>query len=671
MSTADDVLRRHFIAIATGTFVANTTYPPLDVASELKALTEWLTDDALGTRQFTNDGYELLAHDPKYYQIRDLLTDDPGFNSGDAVVIYVTGHGQEAQGVHWVVLHDSDPSKLSHKSLMTAELIRWLAAYRDLSHALVIIDLCQAGEVTDEIPAAVERDLPEDWLVLFTAAAGVDASLGAFSGVLESLISDYRAGKGPGGSDDVEPYLSAPLFLAELKKRLLEQHHQKLISRNLPSGPSVCLPNPRYDASKLATVATSPARRDLALLQSALDTHWLDRAPVSSEQGSVFTGRRVLMSRLISFVDGPPGTLVVTGRAGCGKSAVLARLVTCSDRAFRRQYAEVLASAEPVPRLDSVDVAVLATGKTPDQIAQQIADALPTPVGVGLDEWIQAISSAPRPRDEPLTLVIDGLDEASDPAAVVLTLLERLNPPEQPQLRLIIGVRSSGSAAAEDHGVRELSDLIAKALHAERLRADADEFWEQKDLADYAGQLLARGATPSVKQQDLAHRIADQSGRSYLLAGLAARHLAESADGWVDDARLRRVLESGIKELVIQDVESSIPDPPMRDKALRLLRAAGLSFGRGIPWRDLWATAATAIDGAVPIGQSDVQWLLAHRVSGYLIRDLEDGAVVYRLFHDELKAALADGWPGAPDRASAHRAITLALLNAVGWKGGS
>ena len=533
MSTADDVLRRRFIAIATGTFVASATYPPLDVSSELEALTEWLMDDALADRQFNNQGYEPLAHDPKYNQIRELLTDSPGFNSGDAVILYVTGHGQSDQGVHWVVLHDSDPAMLSHKSLMTKELILWLAAYRDLSNVLVIIDLCQAGDVTDELSAALERDLPQDWFLLFTAPAGVDARLGAFSGVLKSLISDFRAGTGPGDSDDVERYLSAPLFLAELEKRLWEQHHQKLISRNRPYGPSVCLPNPRYDASRLATVATSPARRDLALLQSALDSYWLERAPVTSEQGSVFTGRRVLMSRLISFVDGPPGTLVVTGRAGCGKSAVLARLVTCSDGSFRRQYAEVLAAAEPVPRLDSVDVAVLATGKTPDQVAQQIAEALSVsaPAGVGLDEWIHAISSAPRRRDEPLTVVIDGLDEASDPAAVALTLLERLNSPEQQQLRLIIGVRSSGSAAAEDHGGDELADLIAKALHAERLHADADEFWEQEDLADYAGQLLARGATPSVEQADLARRIADQAWQ-VLPAGRIGRTAPRRVGRW-------------------------------------------------------------------------------------------------------------------------------------------
>jgi hypothetical protein len=87
-------------------------------------------------------------------------------------------------------------------------------------------------------------------------------------------------------------------------------------------------------------------------------------------------------------------------------------------------------------------------------------------------------------------------------------------------MRMIIGVRSAGSAAAADHGGRELADLITRALHAQRLHADADEFWEQEDLADYPG----------------------------------------------------------VRDLVLEDVRSSIADPARCDKALRLLRAAGLSF---------------------------------------------------------------------------------------------
>ncbi|WP_328993345.1 ATP-binding protein [Kribbella sp. NBC_01245] len=665
----DDVLRRRFIAIATDTFVANAVYPPLDVESEVAAVAGWLMDEALQDRRFSNEGYEPLARCPTSDQIKKLVT-GAELSAGDAVFLYVTGHGQTEQGVHWVVLHDSQPGRLSHRSLSTADLIRWIAAYTDLTQVVVIVDLCQAADAVDELPAALQRDLPEGWFVLFTAPAGRDAGLGAFSGELQTLIADYREGRVK-ESNSLDEYLDASPFIRTLKQRMAVRHRQKITVINEPYGSSVCLPNPRFDSARVTPVATSPARRDLAVLQSALDTHWLHRAPVTSEQGSVFTGRKRLMNRLIEFATGAPGSLIVTGRAGCGKSAVLARLVTCSDPMFREQYADAVAVAEPVPPIDSVDVAILATGKTQNQIARQLAESLgaAAPPGNTLDDWITAILSELSRRDEPPTVVIDGLDEASDPTAVALALLERLNPPRARGMRLLIGVRSSGSGAAEVPGGRQLADVLVAALAADRLRVDADEFWEHEDLASYAAQLLARGSTPSNEQVQLADRIAAQAERSYLLCGLAARHLTDTPPGGVDDERLREVLGTGINQLVFDDLQTSIADIRAREKVWRLLRVAALTFGRGVPWRDVWPAAASAVDGSEVIDSSDVQWLLAHRVSGYLIRDVEDGAVVYRLFHDELREALAAGRVGASSREDAQRAITHALLAMSGWNG--
>ncbi|MFI5709798.1 AAA family ATPase [Kribbella sp. NPDC051620] len=669
--SADDILRRRFIAIATDTFAADAVYPSLDVAAELDAVASWVMDAGLQDRQFTDRGYESLAQSPTYEQIRQLMTAGSELNSSDAVFLYVTGHGQTEDGAHWVVLHDSQPGRLSHKSLGTAELIRWIAGYRDLTQVVIIVDLCQAADAGDELPAALQRDLPEGWFVIFTAPAGRDAGLGAFSGVLNELITEYREGRGP-GNNNFDPYLKASDVLDALKQRMFERHGQKLTVINQPYGTSVCLPNPRFDSAAVAPVATDPARQDLAVLQSALDTHWLHRAPVTSSAGSVFTGRKRLMNQLIEFATGEPGSLVVTGRAGCGKSAVLARLVTCSDAKFRDEYAETLAVAEPVPPIGSVDVAVLATGKTTDQVARQLGESLlvPAPPGNSLDDWIIAITRHLSNRAEIPTVVIDGLDEASDPTAVALALLQRLNPGNR-LMRLLIGVRSSGSEADESSGDHELSDVVVSALGAARLRVDADEFWEHDDLASYAAQLLSRGGTPSAGQRNLADRIAAGAERSYFLTGLAARQLAEIPPGDVDDDRLLGVLGTSVSQLVLNDLEVSIPDERTRLTVWRLFRAAALSFGRGIPWRDIWPAAATAVDGTDAVDSDDVLHLLNHHASGYLIRDLEDGAVVYRLFHEKLREALAEGRAGSSDRATAQRNITRALLTAAGWDGTS
>ncbi|MGZ4560498.1 MAG: AAA family ATPase, partial [Mycobacteriaceae bacterium] len=536
---------------------------------------------------------------------------------------------------------------------------------------LLVIDVCQAGAVSNEIPAEVTRDLPDEWTALLTSPAGVDAKVGAFTGVLAEVLADLRDGRLK-DFDDAEPYLPSHILIAHLHERLRAKHGQKLVSLADPYKPTACLPNPRFDPSRLAAVPTTTARRDLAVLQSELDTYWTQRAPVVADRGTVFTGRRKLMTRLITFVAGPPGTLVVAGRAGCGKSAVLARLVTCSDELFREKYADVLVNAAPLPPERAVDVAVLATGKTQNQIAQQIAELLGArpPHEENLEGWISAISAAIRERSEPATVVIDALDEASDPAAVTLTLLERLNPPGRAQLRLVVGVRSSGTevGAGRDRG-RELADLVTIALDATRLNADADEFWESEDLAAYAGQLLARGDTPDAAQASLADLIADKAGRSYLLAGLVARHFAAEGDpGLVTATELDEVIARGVRDLVVRDLETTITDPAQRTRALLLLRAAALSFGRGIPWRVLWAQVATAIaaDGR-RVTQDDVGWLLTERASGYLVRDLEDGGVVYRPFHDDLRTELARGEPDDPNIATAHRKIAAALRATTAW----
>src|SRR6266536_2032995 len=120
-----------------------------------------------------------------------------------------------------------------------------------------------------------------------------------------------------------------------------------------PWRPSVCLPNPGYVPSRLDRVVTNRARRDLAILTGDMTAHWAVRAPVVADGGPVFTGRTRLMQELIAFTEGPAATLVVTGRAGCGKSATLARLVTCSDPDFRAEHTDVLAVAKPVPPQDA------------------------------------------------------------------------------------------------------------------------------------------------------------------------------------------------------------------------------------------------------------------------------------------------------------------------------
>jgi hypothetical protein len=144
------------------------------------------------------------------------------------------------------------------------------------------------------------------------------------------------------------------------------------------------------------------------------------------------------MRRLIQAATGPAGAVVVTGSAGCGKSAALARLVTLADPAFCDQHRDRVAAipAELRPPIGAVDVAVLATGKLPHEALAQICAALGVPIpasgaaGVpSLAELRRAWGTWLEARTDPVTIVIDALDEAPHPAGLLTDILAELQPP--------------------------------------------------------------------------------------------------------------------------------------------------------------------------------------------------------------------------------------------------
>ena len=682
MRRCDDLLRRRFIAVATDRFDADGAYPALDVASEVTAMRTWLCDADLGERQF-EPGFERLAARPSKTDIEAVLADHGGFNDSDAVVVYVTGHGATDFGRHRIVLEHSDPQRLATTSLATTDLVVWLAQQHGLDQVLLIIDLCQAGDVHAEIVRDIEQHLPKSWIVLLSTSPRADAKVGALTGVIASVLAEGRSGAQPLATE-VEPFLQAPVFIGRVYNELLERHRQTLTVVKHPWGASCCLPNPGFAARGGDRVSTTAARSDLAVLEQDMVAHWRLRAPVAAavpeERPWVFTGRALFMKRLIAAATGARTSLVVMGRAGSGKSAVLARLVTCSDPVFRSEHGALLARVQPVPPVDAVDVAVLATGKGPEQIAAQVGRALgvefqPFLGETALDSWVSGIRDALFVRGADVTVVLDALDESSDPVGVVRSFLQRLNPPDERLVRLIVGVRSVPDRARSSERAGGLAGLVVEALDADAIAADADEFWEPEDLRSFVAQALADPPSPYAGQPAEAARVAAavEAGveRSYLLARLVtAELLTRDVTVPADGPELGELLAGGVAEVVRKELSGAVDDLRERERVLVLLRAAALGFGRGIPQRDVWPAAASAIaPRQAAIGDADVAWLLGHRLSGYLVRDLEDDVTVYRPFHDALRESLArhvdryaDGMDAHPGHAEAHGRIGRALL---------
>ncbi len=673
-----EILRRHFVAIATCEYDDTGLKPLPGAVDEVAALSKWLCDETLGARRFAVQ-YPQLARNPTKQQIRDALEDpEPTrrWRRTDAAVLFVSGHGIDNGNAHFIMLKDSDTSRPLATAVKTADVVGWLTETK-IDHLLVIMDMCYAGQAAiDTVRLSVQ--FPDTWLVLATATKE-PARTGVLTSAVRQFLDKLNSPDGTGQQFNHGPYLRVDDFLGEIQVSLKAASQRlAILQQGLPDlkGTSFCLPNPLYRAEDDVPVTAS--RRDLALLAADLDAHWGPRArgvTDTSDPGWLFTGRVQLMRHLIQATTGKPGTLLVTGRAGSGKSAALARLVTLSDPGFVDRYAQRVEaiSDDLKPAIGAVDVAVLATGKTAAEVMAQICRALGAlPAGGsapnledGKNAWRQWIQA----RDEPVTIVLDALDEASHPGEVLTGVLQELQPsdPAERRVRLLVGVRSPGgtgqpsAAGATAAKQRPLADLAEGVLTpAERLRVDEAPWWNRGDVVDYVvSLLLAPAGSPyrtgnSTGAKVIGEVLADAAGTSYLVARIAAAALAQRTEVIdPDDPGWRTAINDGVLGVFRDDLHKTLPDPDDRERAVHLLRAVAFAYGRGLPWRTIWPLVANAVADdparyqageARSYGDYDIAWLLGNRIGAYLVTDQEDDITVYRLFHDDLRTTLRERW---------------------------
>jgi hypothetical protein len=662
-SVEEDILRRHFVTIATGDYDAPHC-APLPVAGEVKALRQWLCDHNLGSRGFQPCHPE-LATNPSKQQIRDALEDPPvneRWRDSDAAVVFVTGHGKTINDAHYLILQKTDTSRPNATAVKSADLIGWLAETR-IEHLLLILDACYAGKVaTDAL--RLDREPPDTWLVLPSATKNQEAVTGALTAAITAFLTELASREGQ--KYGLDPYLTVDDFLDGVQEKLGDGQTLQPLYGSRRRRPHPCLPNPHYRPDD--AVAVAAARHDLALDRQDLLTHWgpRSRGVASHDQpGWLFTGRATLMQALIDAATGAPGATVITGGAGSGKSAVLARLVTLSDPQFCDEHADDVAAIPPDLRPDpsAVDAAIVATGKLHTQVLAQLCHALHVPAPIStqpeptveerLAAWHRWLIDQP----EPVTIVIDALDEATHPATVMTEVLARLEPePAQPRIRLLIGVRSLAARDDPTHQPTSpavgLADTAETTLRARRIVVDEAPWWHQQDVIDYVDSILRHtpGSPYATAPEELGAAVAvslgTRAGRSFLIARIAASSLA-AGDTVItaDDPGWLAALDQGVLGVFRQDLHHSLSDADDRRRAVILLRAVAFAYGPGLPWRGIWPLVAHAVDdNGSHYGDSDIAWLLNSRLGAYLITDREDDTTVYRLFHDLLRSTLRERW---------------------------
>jgi hypothetical protein len=374
----------------------------------------------------------------------------------------------------------------------------------------------------------------------------------------------------------------------------------------------------------------------------------------------LFTGRRAVLERIVTWMSGDtPGALVVTGPAGCGKSAVVGQIVALSDPEGRK---ELLAHGPvgPDPGVGAVDAAVDLRGMDEQDLAGALAEQL------GLRQpqagW-QLIADITRMASPP-TLVLDGLDDAlpehidkiATELLVALGAVARvLLTTRQPDF-LWSGPPSEGSR------VVELQEMFGRDVPIIDLDAEADT---PDDIEQYVARRLRAGGRGDLVAQvapALAGRAGEFGGFLYarIMTTQILRHIIDvSAPGWqwqistTVGGALDHHLSTGVS-LVRDGVQ--IPGA-----ARDLLRALAWSLGRGMP-RVVWQAAATALSlKDVEYQAADLDWVLEH-YGCYIVEDEHDGEAIYRLYNQELAEHLTESplpLPGSP----AAQALAEALVS--------
>lgn len=386
--------------------------------------------------------------------------------------------------------------------------------------------------------------------------------------------------------------------------------------------------------------------------------------PSSVLSGSYFTGRVRVLTELAGWLggtgDADARARVVTGGPGSGKSAVLGRLLWLADPSRRGGREGIRAARAPtgtVPPLGVISVAVHARGRTVDEVAAEVAQAL------GIQEsGAGGLIAALRDRwpARPAVVVVDAVDEAADPYRLIVELLEPVaSAAGTTKVRLLAGTRPGG-----DNGLLRLFGASAVIVDL-----DSPTNLDARDIEEYAFRTLMAAEDPHVATPyrhrsqvaaEVARAVAARAGTSFLVAQLSALSLM-AADKPVDvgvadwSGELPATVGAAM-ERYLREVRSG--GRWMRD----LLMALAWSQGDGLDDPGIWAAVATAV-GTAEYSERDVTRLLVDTSAADLLHwTIRGERAAFRLFHEALAEYLRHEYTRYKSAVEIQHRVTDVLL---------
>ncbi|MGB9046551.1 MAG: hypothetical protein WCC47_03975, partial [Pseudonocardiaceae bacterium] len=384
--------------------------------------------EATAVRQvFTELGLVELVTAPDgeltHEQLRDRLDkwqdeydpDDPP-TEDSTLALYVTGHGfVDREGVWRLV--PPDPGRTSPiRWIQPRELLQPVLARKDVAQVLLILDACFAQDgARDALTKSLESapilgSTADVWVVAAARRSDRAQQMVFVSAFVDAL---HHHAERELGRAYLDPSAVTDTAAGWLERRGAAQ--VPWVAAGYRAGGCRVLPNSRWMPPDPPT--------------------WIERrwsAPsrgvsVSTEPGWYFTGRGEVLRSLADHLDGEGGQpVLLIGVAGSGKTAVLARLLTTATVGMRHALPTV-ARREYRPDSDAAISALDVSGLDVTDALAELTRLLGCPV---LDVPSMA---------EPLRLVIDSVDQAVDPAAMISQLVQPLA--AVPAVRLVVATR--------------------------------------------------------------------------------------------------------------------------------------------------------------------------------------------------------------------------------------
>ena len=577
-------------------------------------------------------------------------------HAGQGLVVLWVGHGVQGPNGELRLAGRTNRRDDSGLSVLTAQALGELAARSGARQILILLDTCHADASALDALAIARAVLAQraqataTWFGVLAACQQEErARAGVFVDRLATLLTS--------GPDDPglrlrwSPY-NLGLRGDDLADALVKEWDEP---RQVPQQTSTgdarpILRNPLF----------RPAAPDQVVEHLLLAARGAD----DTEEGQFFTGREAPLRKLVGWVRrATAGLGVVTGPAGCGKSAVVGRLVSLSSANERRaiQAAAGLPPMELDPGVGSVAAHAYLRGVTLERLVETLAGQL----GVaGGPNRYELVGWAARQQVRPL-LVVDGLDEAGvEGRRVAAELLV----PLAAEARVLVASREVPGTGTDP----SLLGLLGPPGLLIDLGADPDA--THRDVHAYVVARLTGQAPRVMDPQRVADALtgllhADRAAREgpFFLARIVTSQLrAEPVDtaapAW------QAALSGSVVEAFERDLGRG--RPLVRDgvevpqAAGELLGALAYAYGAGFPADDVWPVVASALSATgTGYDRYDAYWALGE-YGRYIVAAGEAGQAVYRLAHQQLVDHLrrtegAGPWRRVPEPTAARIAAAL------------